>query len=79
MCSGTGRFSVANFIAANIYLRHSQNLNTASFEIFLKRVRRGSLVHFQGLLVNANCSQLLSTRLNSYNKEGKQHTHSTTQ
>ena len=56
---------MANFIAANIYLRHSQNIKTSSFEIFLKRVRRCSLVHFQGLLVNVNCSQLLSTRLNS--------------
>lgn len=65
MCSGTGQSSVANFIAANIYLRRPQNINTSSFEIFLKRVRRGSLVHSQGLLVNANCSQLLSMRLNS--------------
>ena len=65
MCSGTGQIRVANFIAANIYLRHSQNVKTSSFEIFLKRVRRGSLVHSQGLLVNANCSQLLSMRLNS--------------
>ena len=60
MCSGTGQFSVANFIAAKIYLRHSQNINTSSFEIFLKRVRRGSPVRFQGLLFS-KCQLLAIT------------------